>query len=53
MITSFSAIYYSDAFFLLFSLFLSMSSTPPTYPQCSQATGRHTERANHIMGSPE
>ena len=30
-----------------------MPSTPPTSPQRSQATGRHTERANHIMGSPE
>jgi len=30
-----------------------MSSTPPTSPQRSQAAGRHTERANRIMGSPE
>ena len=30
-----------------------MPSTPPTSPQHSQATGRHTERANRIMGSPE
>ena len=30
-----------------------MPSTPPTSPQRSQATGRHTERANCIMGSPE
>ncbi len=30
-----------------------MPSTPPTSPQRSQATGRHTERANRIMGSPE
>ena len=31
----------------------SMSSTPPTSPQRSQAAGRHTERTSRIMGSPE
>ncbi len=30
-----------------------MSSTSPTSPQCSQATGCHIECANRIMGSPE
>jgi hypothetical protein len=30
-----------------------MPSTPPTLPQRDQAAGRHTERLNRIMGSPE